>query len=519
MVILPPDPATLLPAEDLLAPGRDTSLAFHRQAADRMAPKCVPAIRPRFTIDARRPIFVIGSCFAREIAARLRDMGASVPEFDFRMTTDEWPALTAVIVNKFTPATIFNEIKWCHDILVRGDGFRPEDADALLYDLGDGTVVDGSLMGLRPVSRARAIQRRAALFDYFAQAFRADTLVMTLGLVEGWWDSERGRYIEEFPGNPQLLQRYPGRFHFHKMEFGQCLAYLEESLQLLAAIGGPKKLLITTSPVPMARTFSDDDVIVANSHGKSLLRAVCGTLRDRNPDVDYFPSYESVMLTRTWDVFARDRRHVARPEVARVVAQVIESYFTNVPDAHKALTASVLAFHDGAFDRALALAEQVVETLKGSLEAWYQLAQCRDKVGDYAGAADALEQVCRCSHDPAMGLFLLADGHVKAGQPDRVLDRLQDFLVAHPETPAVGLALAKTLHALGRDKDCLDIINSLDGRTHLPDDILLIASDLHEARGDLAAALSAARRAEVVSWQSGTAVARVAALEARAAAT
>ena len=45
------------------------------------------------------------------------------------------------------------------------------------------------------------------------------------------------------------------------------------------------------------RTFTDHDVITANMYSKSVLRTVAGGVAAANRNVDYFPSYESVMLT------------------------------------------------------------------------------------------------------------------------------------------------------------------------------------------------------------------------------
>jgi hypothetical protein len=39
-----------------------------------------------------------------------------------------------------------------------------------------------------------------------------------------------------------------------------------------------RKVIITVSPVALSRTFSDSDVITANTESKSILRAVAGAL-------------------------------------------------------------------------------------------------------------------------------------------------------------------------------------------------------------------------------------------------
>ena len=510
-----PDTGMLTPAAAMLSPERDTSLAFHRGSFDRLAPLCNPETRPKFQIDASKPIFVFGSCFALEVASRLRDMGSDVAEFTFPMTADEWHSIPQVIVNKFTPATIHSEVSWCHGILTRGDGFRSEDAESLLYDIGDGYVVDGGLMGLRPIRRERAIARRKALFDYFSQVFEVDTVVITLGLIESWWDSERRRFLEEFPHQKKLMELYGDQFHFCKLDHDSCRDYLMETFRLINSIGGAKKILITASPVTMARTFTDDDVIVANFYGKSVLRAVCGELADRLPDVAYFPSYESVVLTRDWSVYSLDRRHVARKDVARVVAKVITTYFTNIPEAQRILVDSVLALHEGRMERALETAKQAVVRLPSSLEAHLQLAQVYDGMGAYAEAAAAFDRVADIRPDNVAGLYMVASAHCKAGTAGRAIGRVEEFLARNPGTPLVEVARLMCLYQMGRLEECLAVVQRLQQLAVLTWEGYIVASRAHEDLGDLPAALEAAHKAASISWQSPDALARVAEIEAR----
>lgn len=504
----------LTPSAAILSPTRDTSLAFHRGSFDRLAPFCNPETRPKFQIDASKPIFVFGSCFALEVASRLRDMGSDVADFNFPMTADEWHSIPQVIVNKFTAATIHGEVSWCHGILTRGDGFRPEDAENMLYDIGDGYVIDGGLMGLRPIRRERAIERRRALFEYFSRVFEVETVVITLGLVESWWDSKRRRFLEEFPHPAKLMQRYGDQFHFCKLGYDRCRDYLMEAFRLINSVGPQKKILITTSPVPMARTFTDDDVIVANFHGKSVLRAVCGELSDRLPDVAYFPSYESVVLTRDWSVYSLDRRHVARKDVARVVAKVITTYFTNIPEAQQVLVQSVLALHEGRLEAALDMAKQAVANLPSSPEAWLQLGQAYDAMGALTNAASAFEKAADLVPDNAAGVHLVASAHCKAGTAEQAIGRVEDFLERYPDAPVAAQAHLMCLYEMGRLKDCLTVVERLHDLAILPWEGYMVASRAYEDSGDLPAAHKAAQKAAAMSWQSPSALTRVADVEA-----
>jgi tetratricopeptide (TPR) repeat protein len=84
--------------------------------------------------------------------------------------------------------------------------------------------------------------------------------------------------------------------------------------------------LLTASPVPIMRTFTGDDVIIANTYSKSVLRAVAGQIAEEYPNVDYLPGYEAVMLTKQANVWSDDLRHVEPEFVGRLVGRMCARY-------------------------------------------------------------------------------------------------------------------------------------------------------------------------------------------------
>ena len=101
------------------------------------------------------------------------------------------------------------------------------------------------------------------------------------------------------------------------------------------------KLLITTSPVPLNKTFADKDVVVANSYSKSTLRSVCGEISDKYDFVDYFPSYEMVNYRDPAAAFGDDLRHVNDHVVGDVVQLLVENYFTDTSDFERSLRSAL----------------------------------------------------------------------------------------------------------------------------------------------------------------------------------
>jgi hypothetical protein len=81
-----------------------------------------------------------------------------------------------------------------------------------------------------------------------------------------------------------------------------------------------KTLVLTVSPVALAKTFTNQDIIVANCESKSQLRAVAGQIRREFPNVCYWPSFE---IATKQDVYCRDGRHVS----PQAVQFIIDNFF------------------------------------------------------------------------------------------------------------------------------------------------------------------------------------------------
>jgi tetratricopeptide (TPR) repeat protein len=162
-------------------------------------------------------------------------------------------------------------------------------------------------------------------------------------------------------------------------------------LDLIKELNPDADILITVSPVPLDATFTDEDVITANLHSKSVLRSTVGEIVADNPKIGYFPSYESIMLTRDWSVYEADLRHVTDEAVGQLVIDLSGSYFpTENPEVVEALNERLsltakksnqyhrkiqfveLALQKQDFDEAISLLEESLdvapERLKGGLK-------------------------------------------------------------------------------------------------------------------------------------------------------
>lgn len=280
---------------------------------------------PKFRLDSIAKIFTIGSCFARNIESHFHKMGFDVPTVRFSVPPSEHGGRPSGILNKYTPASIYQELEWT----LRAMGKEAGDPvfDETLLVLNDDAAIDLELAGFVRVAPDRAHRRRIEVRDVFAHAFESDMIALTLGLAEAWWDNERQRYIQQVPSK-DTIRMYPGRFAFELLSFEKAKDFTRQSIELLIKHGRPgAKIFLTTSPVPLGHTFANDDILITNTHAKSLLRAVCGELAPNYPQVAYFPSYESVMMSNSPEVWAEDQIHVQDAMVGRIVKLLVESYF------------------------------------------------------------------------------------------------------------------------------------------------------------------------------------------------
>ena len=147
---------------------------------------------------------------------------------------------------------------------------------------------------------------------------------MTLGFIESWYDHATRRYVSIAP--TYCDAKDSDRFSFKLLTYQEGYDYLIRAIELLNE-EKPKKFVLTTSPVPLNRTFTSQDVIVANNFSKSLLRAISGQIALERDDVDYYPSYENVTISPRDRVWQSDQLHVRNDFVGKVTRRFLESYF------------------------------------------------------------------------------------------------------------------------------------------------------------------------------------------------
>lgn len=283
-------------------------------------------------------VFTIGSCFAERIRLALGEQGirvgppmAEVPTKPDDYRVDSLPRREHM--NYYNSFTIRQEFErhigeWRQ---------APDDYWTLAKDPfwgGDKIYQDPyrrAIFGRTPELLAEAVDHCNAAIDHGIE--QSSVFFMTLGMAEVFRNRKSGDIACQKPG-------YAGgageaETDFVMSSYEENLENMSRVVEILTSLKPDVRIVVTVSPVGLARTFGEDDILVANSEGKSMLRTVLGALARKYDNVTYFPSYEIVMLNAPFSWREDDGRHVADWVVGRIVNAFKDAHF----DADYAATA------------------------------------------------------------------------------------------------------------------------------------------------------------------------------------
>lgn len=246
----------------------------------------------KFSVAGRR-LATGGSCFAQHIGREMKRQGH--PYLDVEPAPGFLPAdlhtdygygiYSARYGNIYTSRQLLQLIQ-------RAFGeFRPAEA---AWRRGD-RFVDPFRPGIEPdglespeevdVLRRHHLARVVELFE------EADLFVFTLGMTETWMSLADGAVFPVAPGTAGGVYD-PSTCRFLNLTYPEIVADLEAVMARLRSINARVHFIFTVSPVSIMATGSRDQVVVANTYSKSVLRAVAGYLAATHDHVDYFPGYE-----------------------------------------------------------------------------------------------------------------------------------------------------------------------------------------------------------------------------------
>lgn len=294
-----------------------------------------PAISPGFKMQREDKIFAIGSCFARGVELAL--IGQKMDVLSRTAEFDSFPSMNGELplgfTNKYNTFSIYNELCWALDPAA-------EFARDSLVDLGNGIFYDPHTNpALQLTGLEQTIHRREIMQTVTSRISQCRVVIITLGLVEVWRDNTANVFINRLI--PGMLSSYPDRYELHLTSFVENLLNLERIHGLLSQFGHQDvQIVVTVSPVPLQATFSGEDVVIANTHSKSLLRAVAQEWATSHENVHYFPSYEVVQNSDRSLTWEEDMRHVKGEVVRHIMSLFLHNYFSGLPVTSSKLYAS-----------------------------------------------------------------------------------------------------------------------------------------------------------------------------------
>lgn len=162
---------------------------------------------------------------------------------------------------------------------------------------------------------------------------KCSVLVITLGMTEVFRKKDNQRVCNQVPvygGGGGLRETF-----FYKSTFDDNIRNMRAILDKVKIFNPNIQVVLSVSPVPLHRSFGNNDIFVNNYASKCTLRAVAEQICDEYPWVKYFPSFEIVWNMGSAAYLESDLLHV-KPEVVRlVIKSFIRSFFA--PPSESAL--------------------------------------------------------------------------------------------------------------------------------------------------------------------------------------
>lgn len=153
----------------------------------------------------------------------------------------------------------------------------------------------------------------------------ATAFIFTFGMTEVFINKASGKIAAQKPlyrGGGGMLETT-----LHVSSFQENYANVIAIVDMIREYKPDAPIVLTVSPVALARTFQDADVVTTNTESKAVLRAVLGQVCREKENVHYLPSFELVTYGGLARSYTGDWRHVKRSVVHEIVEQFFNAYF------------------------------------------------------------------------------------------------------------------------------------------------------------------------------------------------
>lgn len=288
-----------------------------------------PQVHRRLQVRRQEKIFAIGSCFARNIEAFLTPYFQVLSRVPIEAVPSDIramdPELTAnrVIWHRYNAFSIYNSLRWA---------VAPDFERHRLMKVAGDCYVD-AYAGSRTILKRHDAERVQSWIDEtIANVRDCRVIIITLGLSEIWKDHETGLVMNCSP-LIEMWQSYPDRFSPAVASHAGTLEQLSKIHALLSEhCCEDFQIVVTVSPIPLAATFREMDIAVANAASKSILRAAVDEWAGRHDNVHYFPSYEMMLNSNPANVWCDDFRHCSVESIKQVMDFFVREFIELEPN-------------------------------------------------------------------------------------------------------------------------------------------------------------------------------------------
>lgn len=250
---------------------------------------------PKFAINKSQSICAAGSCFAQHIGTQFKKRGYKFLDAERAPQFMDPEDIEKFGFNLYSAryGNIYS-IRQLLQMFQRADGtFKP---DETVWET-NGRFFDPFRPSIEPNGFETAQEVELDQIYHLKQVSsllqKTQIFVFTFGLTEGWINKKDGAALPTCPGT--ISGEFDDKkYKFHNYTHAEVMADAESFINYALKINSAIKFLFTVSPVPLTATASGQHVLPATVYSKSVLRAVCGELYNKYPQVDYFPSYELV---------------------------------------------------------------------------------------------------------------------------------------------------------------------------------------------------------------------------------
>jgi len=278
------------------------------------------SINPSFKFNAEDPIFTMGSCFARRLENILHKKGSNVPMYRDMLKNRDIFENNSTSFNKYNTYSMLYELLWAL-------GEEKYEQEYSIIQAEKDKFMDLQLVpgDFNLNSYENILIRKEKVFSLTRNVLDAKVITLTLGLNEVWFDKKTQRYLNITP-YIKFAKKNTDRFELQILSVEENIKNLEKIYALLKKYNTDFKMIITVSPVPLTNTFTQNDIIVANTLSKSTLVCAAHIFSKKHQNVDYFPSYEIATFSKKELMWENDIRHISIDGASFIIETFLRNY-------------------------------------------------------------------------------------------------------------------------------------------------------------------------------------------------